>query len=81
MQNKHHQCFRAVKAITQRTHRNYQWSELFPQAIPNYTENAARCSVDLEEWDAGGGREVHEGGDIGIHTADSLVVQQKLTTL
>lgn len=45
------------------------------------TENAARCSVDLEEWDAGGGREVHEGGDIGIHTADSLVVQQKLTTL
>ena len=45
------------------------------------TENAARCSADLEEWDAGGGREVHEGGDIGIHIADSLVVQQKLTTL
>ena len=45
------------------------------------TENAARCSVDLEEWDAGAGREVHEGGGIGIHIADLLVVQQKLTTL
>ena len=44
------------------------------------TENAARYSVDLEEWDAGAGRQVHEGGGIGIHIADSLV-QQKLTTL
>ena len=35
---------------------------------------------DLDEWDRGwGGREVQEGGDIDIHRADSLVVQQKLT--
>ena len=28
---------------------------------------------DLEGWDGGGiGREVQEGGNIGIHTADSL---------
>ena len=26
-----------------------------------------------------GGREPHDGGDIGIHIADSLVVQQKQT--
>ena len=27
---------------------------------------------DLDGWDGGGGREVQEGGDIGIHIADSL---------
>ena len=27
---------------------------------------------DLGGWDGGSGREVQEGGDIGIHTADSL---------
>ena len=28
---------------------------------------------DLDGWDLGvGGREAQEGGDIGIHTADSL---------
>ena len=26
----------------------------------------------LDGWDGGGGREVQEGGDIGIHIADSL---------
>ena len=30
-------------------------------------------SVDLERWDGGGGgREVQEGGDTGVHTADLL---------
>ena len=27
---------------------------------------------DLDGWDVGGEREVQEGGDIVIHTADSL---------
>ena len=27
---------------------------------------------DLDGWDGGGGREVQEGEDIGIHIADSL---------
>ena len=27
---------------------------------------------DLDGWDAGGGREVQEGRDIGIHIADLL---------
>ena len=33
----------------------------------------------LETWDGEGEREALEGGDICIHTADSLCVQQKLT--
>ena len=37
-------------------------------------------SVDLERWDGGGGgREVQEGGDTGVHTADYFTVQPKLT--
>ena len=27
---------------------------------------------DLEGWDVGGGREVQEGGYMGIHLADSI---------
>ena len=37
---------------------------------------------DLEEWDREGGREVQEGGDVGIYVYIYLihfVIQQKLT--
>ena len=34
---------------------------------------------DLERWDRGGERDVQGGGDICIHIADSLHLQQKLT--
>ena len=27
---------------------------------------------DLDGWDGGGGKETQEGGDVGIHIADSL---------
>ena len=34
---------------------------------------------DLEGWSGGrGGREAHEGGDLGIHTADSLCCTAEL---
>ena len=35
---------------------------------------------DLEGWDGGGwGREAQDGGDMCVHTVDSLFVQNKLT--
>ena len=35
---------------------------------------------DLEGWDGGGwGREAQDGGDMCVHTVDSLFVQKKLT--
>ena len=34
---------------------------------------------DLKVCDAGGGWETQKGGDVCIHTADSFMVQQKLT--
>ena len=34
---------------------------------------------DLDVWDGvGGGREVQEGGDIGVHVADSLCCTAKM---
>ena len=36
---------------------------------------------DLDGWDRGrGGREVQEGGDIGIHIADSLCYKAEANT-
>ena len=34
----------------------------------------------LEGWDREGGREAQEGGDIGIHTADSLCCTAETNT-
>ena len=36
---------------------------------------------DLEGWDEGGGRDVQEGGDIGIPTADSHCAAKTNTKL
>ena len=35
---------------------------------------------DLDGWDGGDGREVQEGGDIGIHIADSLHCTAEINT-
>ena len=36
------------------------------------TGSSAQCCDDLGGWDGGDGKEVQEGGDIGIQIADSL---------
>lgn len=46
MQNTHHQCFRAVKAITKRTHRNYQWPEFFSSGNPKLGDKEKRISKE-----------------------------------
>ena len=38
-------------------------------------------SDDLERWDGGEGRGAQERGDMCIHMADHIVVQQKPTPL
>ena len=35
---------------------------------------------DLDGWDGGAGREVQEGGDIGVHVADSLCCTAETNT-
>ena len=43
------------------------------QNIHHKTKNSQdNTKYNLDGWDGGGGREVQEGGDIGIHITDSL---------
>ena len=43
------------------------------------TGSSVLCD-DIDGWDGGGGREVQEEGDIGIHIADSLHCTEETNT-
>ena len=46
---------------------------------PGKPPSSVLCD-DLEGWDGEGEREAHEGGNIGVHTADSLCCTTETNT-